>query len=125
MTLNKTCLGKIAFIESLLGKLNDQVLGAPIAETDADEDTSEARLFKAREMESTFEDAKEAFARWQGTGSKLKENFNELTSVKTVKDKNTEETREDRGGRRQRHEDKGSMTDTKSLKPDMLETTMP
>ena len=66
VTLNKTGLGKIAFIESLLGKLNDQVLGAPIAETDADEDTSEARLFKAREMESTFEDAKEAFARWQG-----------------------------------------------------------
>ena len=64
VTLNKTGLGKIAFIESLLGKLNDQVLGAPIAETDADEDTSEARLFKAREMESTFEDTKEAFTRW-------------------------------------------------------------
>ena len=62
-TLFKTGLGKIAFIESLLGKLNDQVLGAPIAETDADEDTSEARLFKARDMEATFEDVKEAFAR--------------------------------------------------------------
>ena len=76
VTLNKTGLGKIAFIQTLLSKLNYQVLGAPIAETDADEDTSEARLFKAREMESTFEDAKEAFARWQGWGSKLKENFN-------------------------------------------------
>ena len=121
-TLNKTGLEKIAFIKSLLGKLNDQVLGAPIAETEADEDTSEARLFKAREMESAFEDAKEAFARWQGTGSKLKENFNELTSVETVKDENT---KEDRGGRRPRHEDKGSTTDAKSLKPDILETTMP
>ena len=47
VTLNKTGLGKIAFIESLLGKLNDQVLGASIADTDADEDTSEARFFKA------------------------------------------------------------------------------
>ena len=97
VTLNKTGLGKIAFIESLLGKLNDQVLGAPIAETDADEDTSEARLFKAREMESTFEDAKEAFARWQGWGSKLKENFNELTSVETVKEEDIEDSREDKG----------------------------
>ena len=30
VTLNKTGLGKIAFIETLLGKLNDQVLGAPL-----------------------------------------------------------------------------------------------
>ena len=81
VTLNKTGLGKIAFIETLLGKLNNQVLGTPIAETDPDEDTSEARLFKARDMEATFEDAKEAFARWQSCGSKLKENFSELTSV--------------------------------------------
>ena len=124
VTLNKKGLGKIAFIESLLGKLNDQVLGAPIAETDADEDTSEARLFKAREMESTFEDSKEAFARWQGWGSKLKENFNELTSVEKVKDEDTEDSREDRGSRRPRQEDKVSTTDARSLKPDLLETSM-
>ena len=105
--------------------MNDQVLGAPIAETDADEDTSEARLFKARDMEATFEDAKEAFARWQSSGSKLKENFKELMSVETVNEENSEETREERGGRRPRNEDKGSTTDAKSLKPDMLETTMP
>ena len=43
-TLLKTGQGKIAFIESLLGKLNEQVLRAPIAESDADDDTSEARL---------------------------------------------------------------------------------
>ena len=48
VTLNKTGLGKIAFIETLLGKLNDQVLGAPIAETEADIDTSQVRLYKAR-----------------------------------------------------------------------------
>ena len=81
-TLNKTGLRKIAFIETLLGKLNYQVLGAPIEEMEADTDTSEARLYKAREMESVFEDAKEAFARWQGTGSKFKENLKELTKVK-------------------------------------------
>ena len=47
-TLVKTGTGKIAFIESLIGKLNEQVLGAPIAESDTDEDTSKARLFRAR-----------------------------------------------------------------------------
>ena len=60
-TLVKTGSGKIAFIESLLGKLNEQVLRAPIAESDADDDTSEARLYKAREIKSNFEDSKEAF----------------------------------------------------------------
>ncbi len=124
-TLVKTGTGKIAFIESLIGKLNDQVLGAPIAESDADEDTSEARLFKAREIESTFEDSKEAFDRWVSWGLKLKENFNNITSVKKVKDEDTEDSREDRGSRRPRQEDKVSTTDAKSLKPDLLETSMP
>ena len=105
-TLVKTGTGKIAFIESLIGKLNDQVLGAPIAESDADTDTSEARLFKAREIESTFEDSKEAFDRWQSWGMKLRENFNELTSVKKVKDEDTKDSTEDRGSRRPRQEDK-------------------
>ena len=124
LTLVKTGQGKIAFIESLLGKLNDQVLGAPIAESDADIDTSKARLFKAREIESTFEDSKEAFDRWQSLGMKLRENFNKLTSVRKVKDKDTEDS-EDRGSRRPRQEDKVSTTDAKSLKPDLLETSMP
>ena len=76
-------------------------------------------------MDAEFETAKEVFARWQCSGKKLKENFRELTSVETVKDKNIKERREERGGRRPRNEDKGSTTDAKSLKPDMLETTMP
>ena len=104
--------------------MNDQVLRAPIAESDADDNTSEARLYKAREIESTFEDSKEAFDRWVSWGMKLKENFNNITSVKKVKDKDAEES-EDRGTRRLRHEDKGSTTDAKSLKPDLLETSMP
>ena len=44
-TQNKTGLKKIAYIEELLGKLQSQVLGAPLAESDKDEDTSEARLY--------------------------------------------------------------------------------
>ena len=123
-TLVKTGTGKIAFIESLIGKLNGQVLGAPIAESDADEDTSEARLYRAGEIESTFEDSKVAVDRWVSWGMKLRENFNDITSVKKVKDEEAEDS-EDRGNRRPRHEDKGSTTDAKSLKPDLVETSMP
>ena len=111
-------------MESLIGKLNEQVLRAPIAESDADDNTSEARLYKAREIESNFEDSKEAFDRWVSWGLKLKENFNNLTSVKKVKDEEAKKS-EDRERRRPRHEDKGSTTDAKSLKPDILETSMP
>ena len=42
-----------------------------------------------------------------------------------MKDENAEETREERGVRRLRDEDKVSTNEAKSLKPDMLETTMP
>merc|ERR1711895_431382 len=55
---------------------------------------------------------------------KLKKNFNNITSVKKVKDEDAEESG-DRGTRRPRHKDKGSTTDVKSLKPDLLETSMP
>ena len=115
VTLNKTGLGKIAFIDELLGKLQSQVLGAPIAETDQDEDTSEARLFKTRDMDACFEEGKEVFTRWQCSGKKLKEEFKRITAVQTVKDENAEETREERGVRRQKDADKVSINDAKSL----------
>ena len=103
VTLNKTGLGKIAFIDELLGKLQSQVLGAPIVETDQDEDTSEARLFKTRDMDAVFEEAKAVFARWQCSGKRLKEDFKRITSDETtIKDENAEKTREERGVRRQK-----------------------
>ena len=43
-TLTKTGQHKLDYIEELLGKLQTQVLGAPLAESDKDKDTSEARL---------------------------------------------------------------------------------
>ena len=89
-TLVKTGQSKIDFVESLIGKLNEQVLRAPIAKSDADDNTSGARLYKAREIESNFEDSKEAFDRWVSWGLKLKENFNNITSVKKVKDEEAE-----------------------------------
>ena len=62
-TYTKTGQTKINYVESLVGRLNEQVLRAPLKVTDADDDTSESRLYKAREMESKFEDNREAFDR--------------------------------------------------------------
>ena len=46
-------------MESLVGKLNEQVLRAPLKVTEADDDTSESQLNKAREIESMFKDNRE------------------------------------------------------------------
>ena len=125
-TQNKTGLKKIAYIEELLGKLQSQVLGAPLAESDHDEDTSEARLFKLRELDAVFEEVKAVFTRWQTSGKRLKGEFKKITSDETViKDENSEDTREERSVRRPKDTDKVSTNDAKSLKPEMLETSMP
>ena len=123
-TYTKTGQTKINYVESLVGRLNEQVLRAPLKVTDADDDTSESRLYKAREIESKFEDNREAFDRWVSWCLKIQANFNELTDVKKPKDEDTEDS-EDRDKRRPRYEDKGSTTDAKGLKPDVLDTSMP
>ena len=44
-TLKETGQRKLDYLKSLLEQLQSQVLGAPLAETESEEDTSEARLF--------------------------------------------------------------------------------
>ena len=102
-TQNKTGKCKIDYIEELLGKLQSQVLGAPLAESETEEDTSEARLFTLHKLDTTFEEAKVVFARWQISGKRLKEEFKKITSDEmTIKDENAEEPREEGGVRRPR-----------------------
>ena len=113
-TYTKTGQTKINYVESLVGRLNEQVLRVPLKVTDADDDTSESRLYKAREIESKYEDNREAFDRWVSWCLKIQENFNKMTDVKTPKNEDTEDT-EDRDRRRPRYEDKGSTTDAKGL----------
>ena len=62
-TLTKHGQTKIDYIESLVGKLNEKVLRAPIKIKDTDNDTSESRLYIAREIETKFKESKEAFDR--------------------------------------------------------------
>ena len=81
-TFAKTRQNKVDYVESLI-----------------DDDTSEARLYKASELESHFEDNKEAFDRWISWSLKIQANFNELTSVKKFKDEEDKDS-EDRDRRR-------------------------
>ena len=79
-------------------------------------------------MDKTFKEAKEAFARWKVAGKRLKEVFNKAISDKTpVKDETAEEPSKGdrRPRRRSRETDKVSINDAKSLKHDLLETSMP
>ena len=59
-TYTKQGQTKIDYVESLVGKLNEQVLRAPIKVKDVDEDTSKSRLYKARKIKSKLEDNREA-----------------------------------------------------------------
>ena len=129
-TLKETGQHKIDYLKVLLEKLQSLVLGALLAVTEAEEDTSEARLFALRRLDTEFEDTKAVFARWKVSVKQLREVFKKAMSDETtVKDETAEEPREEGGVRRPRQRsrdtDKVSTSDAKSLKPDCLETLMP
>ena len=74
-----------------------------MAESESEEETSEARLFALHKLDATFKEAKAVFARWQISGKRLKEEFKKITSDETtIKDENAEEPREEGGVRRPR-----------------------
>ena len=106
-----------------MSKLNEQVLRAPLKIKDTDKDTSESRLYQARAVETKLEEDKEAFDRWTNSVLMIQANFKELTEGKRPKREDSDD-REERNKGRQR-DDKGSTNDAKSLKPDVLDTSMP
>ena len=66
------------------------------------------------------------FTRWQTSGKRLKGEFKKIMSDETtIKVENAEDTREERSVRRPKDTDKVSTNDAKSLKPEMLKTSMP
>ena len=48
--------------------METEVLGAPIADSKKDEDTSKHRQFALRGLDGTFDEANQAFARWNISG---------------------------------------------------------
>ena len=77
-------------------------------------------------MDAVFKEVKAVFTRWHTYGKRLKEDFKRIMSDETaIKDENAKETREERGVRRTKDTDKVSTNDTKSVKPETLETSLP
>ena len=81
--------------------MEGEFLGAPVADTKRDKDTSKHRQFVIRNLDGTFDEAKQAFARWNISGKRLKKLFRDNTTDETteVKDERTKEPEE----RRPRH----------------------
>ena len=122
-TLTKQGQSKIDYIDNLVTNLNDQVLRAPIKIKDTDEDTSESRLYQARAIDAKIEESKEAFNRWTNSILMIQANFKELTEKKRLKREDSNDPEENNKGRPR--DDKGSTSDAKGLKPDVLDTSMP
>ena len=100
-TLRETGHKKLEYLKDLLQQLQSQVLGAPLAETESEEDTSKHRLYALWMLDKTFKEAKEAFARWKVAGKRLKEVVTKETSEKNShKDETAKEPSE--GDRRPR-----------------------
>ena len=120
-TLMKQGQTKIDYIDKLVKNLNDQVLRAPIKVKDTDTDTSETRLYQARAIDEKVEESKEAFDRWANSILMVQQNFKDLTEKKKPK----REDSDDREENKRTSNDKGSTSDAKGLKPDVLDTSMP
>ena len=92
---------KLDYIKYLLGQMETEVLGAPIANSEEAEDTSKHRQFTLLNLDGTFDEAKQAFSRWKILGKRLKEVFKKATADETteVKEEGAEEPE-----RRPRHQ---------------------
>ena len=123
-TLMKQGQTKIDHIDNLVKSLNDQVLRAPIKVKETDGDTSESRLYQARAIEEKIEESKEAFDRWSNSILMAQQTFKALTEKKKKpKQEDSDEGEENNRGKASY--DKGSTSDAKGLKPEVLDTSMP
>ena len=84
-TYTKQGQTKIDYMESLVGKLNDQVIRAPIKVKESDDNTSESRLYITSDVKAKFKESKEAFDRWITSILKIQANFKEITEGKRFK----------------------------------------
>ena len=83
---------KLEYIKYVLLKIKE-VHGVPVADTKKDENTSKRRHFILRYLNGTFDKARQAFARWNVLGKRLKKFYKDKTTDETteVKDENTED----------------------------------
>ena len=123
-TLQKSWEKKLLYIANLLGKL-EEVVNAPAAVAQDDEDTCKTRQFNLRAQDRVYDEAKQVFVRWKITFQRSKELFKDLLAAFKTKDKEKPETK---GPRTRGHSpDKNknvSTTDAKALRPEMLDTSI-
>ena len=76
--------------------METEVLVASIADSEEAEDTSKHRQFTLRNLDRTFDEAKQAFSRWKISGRRLIGVFKKATTDETteVKEEGTEGTEE-------------------------------
>ena len=105
--------------------METEVLGAPMADSQKDEDTSKHRQFSLRGLDGTFDEANQAFARWNISSKRLKTSFLSSISDETeVKDEGTKEPGGSRPWCQSRDKDNVSTSDAKSLKPEVFEKSL-
>ena len=72
---------KLDFIKSVLTILETEVLRAPLAACETDEDTSEHRLFTLRKLVKVFDEAKQLFARRKVSGKRRRQKHKVKTTI--------------------------------------------
>ena len=59
---------KLNYIKTILHKIESEVLGAPIAQSNKDKEMIMNRHYQIRDVEKQFQVAREAYTRWNVSG---------------------------------------------------------
>ena len=70
--------------------MEGKVLGAIVAHSKNNKDTIKDRQFKLRNLDGTFNEATQAFARWNVSGKRLKKFYKDHTTDETAEVKDEE-----------------------------------
>ena len=85
-TLQESWEKKLLYIATLLGKLEEEVVNAPAAVAQDDEDTFKTRQFNLRAQDRVSDEAKQVFIWWKKPFQRSKELFKDLLAAFKDKD---------------------------------------
>ena len=125
-TLQKSWEKKLLYLSNLLGRLEEEVVNAPIATAQDEEDTCETRQFKLQAQDKVYDKAQQVFVRWKITFQRSRQVFKDLLASFETKE---EEKPEPTGARTRGHSPDRtknvSTTDANALRLEMIETSLP
>ena len=99
-TLQKSWEKKLLCISNLLGKLEEEVVNAPVATVQDEEDTCETRQFNLQAQDKVYDEAQQVFVQWKITFQRSKQVFKDLLATLETKE---EEKPEPTGARTRGH----------------------